>query len=160
MGLFFLQFTVLGLANHAGEGYLTTGQRDFVYYALQVFVILGYLLHSLYFRFCAGKRIQSAAVGSVFSLFLVCVILLCALDHASLLYVIVSMAAALCLGCIGGAAHHRMSLETVTGANVARCMGLGSAAAVALQYLLQIRAGVSPLLPVFMTAAFFRSFTL
>lgn len=37
----FLQFTVLGLANHAGEGYLTHGQRDLVYYALQVFVISG-----------------------------------------------------------------------------------------------------------------------
>lgn len=40
----FLQFTVLGLANHAGEGYLSAEQRDLVYYALQVFVIGGYVL--------------------------------------------------------------------------------------------------------------------
>ena len=53
----FLQFTVLGLANHAGEGYLTTGQRDLVYYALQVFVILGYLLHALFYHFYAGKKV-------------------------------------------------------------------------------------------------------
>ena len=54
----FLQFTVLGLANHAGEGHLAAEQRDMVYYALQVFVILGFLLHCLYFRFCTRKRTQ------------------------------------------------------------------------------------------------------
>ena len=46
-----------------------------------------------------------------------------------------------------------MSLETLTGATVARCMGIGSAVAVILQYLLQIRWGVTPLLPFFMLGA-------
>ena len=151
----FLQFTVLGLANHAGEGYLATGQREKVYYALQVFVILGYLLYSLFFRYCAGKRIRNTVAAAVLGLFLVCVILMSVTGFASLLYVIVSMAAALCLGALGGAAHLRMSRATLTDARVARCMGLGSAAAVVLQYLLQIRWGVTPLLPVFMLAAFF-----
>lgn len=31
----FLQFTVLGLANHAGEGYLTTALREQVYYMVK-----------------------------------------------------------------------------------------------------------------------------
>ena len=150
----FLQFTVLGLANHAGEGYLSVPQRDRVYYALQVFVILGYLLYSLFFRFCTGKRIRSAAAAFVFGGFLVCGILLFALGRASLLYVLVSMAAALCLGSLGGAVHRRMSMETLADTPVARCMGLGSALAVVLQYLLQIRNGVVPLLPLFMLAAF------
>ena len=150
----FLQFTVLGLANHAGEGYLRTGQRERVYYALQVFVILGYLLYALYSRFRAEKRIRSTAAYSVFSLFLICGILLFALDRASILNVVVSMAAVLCLGAVGGAAHRRMSRATLTDARVARCMGFGSAAAVALQYLLQLRWGITPLLPVFMLAAY------
>ena len=42
----FLQLTVLGLGNHAGEGYLELRLREMVYYALQVFAILGFL--------CAG----------------------------------------------------------------------------------------------------------
>ena len=82
----FLQFTVLGLANHAGEGYLATAQRDLVYYALQVFVILGYLLHSLFFRYCAGKRARGVMAGAVLGLFFAGMILLCALGHDSLLY--------------------------------------------------------------------------
>ena len=150
----FLQFTVLGLANHAGEGYLSTGQRELVYYALQVFVILGYLLYSLFDRFCAGNRIRKITAAIVFGLFFTCVTLMLTAGNDSLLSVAVSMAAALCLGVIGGAVHYRMSLECAAGAEVARFMGLGSAAAVVLQYLLQIRWGVSSFLPLFMLAAF------
>lgn len=149
----FLQFTVLGLANHAGEGYLPTEQRELVYYALQVFVILGYVLNSLLFRFCRNMRIQKAIMYAVFGIFTACVAVMLVFAPDSLWYVIVSMVSVLCLGAIGGGAHYRMSMETVTDANVARCMGLGSAAAVVMQYLLQICWGVTPLLPVFMLAA-------
>ncbi len=150
----FLQFTVLALANHAGEGYLTTAQRDLVYYGLQIFVILGYVLYSLFYRFCAHRRSQTIIAYVILGLFLLCGILLFAVGHDSLLYVIVAMIAVLCLGVIGGAAHLRMSMASACGARVARCMGLGSAAAVILQYLLQICWGVTPLLPLFMLAAF------
>lgn len=154
----FLQFTVLGLANHAGEGYLATGEREFVYYALQVFVILGFLLHAVYARHCAADQkasgIRKGIAYTVFGIFFACAAVMVFAGYDSMLYVIVSMAAALCVGLTGGAAHYRMSLETVTGAAVAKSMGIGSAAAVVLQYLLQIRQGISPLLPVFMLAAF------
>ena len=61
----FLQFIVLGLANHAGEGYLSTGQRDLVYYALQVFVILGFLLHAFFARLCVKNQIVSGIRNGV-----------------------------------------------------------------------------------------------
>ena len=150
----FLQFTVLGLANHAGEGYLDTQQREQVYYALQVFVISGFVLYSLFFRFCAAKSIGRLIAYGTFGLFFACGVLLFALRCDSAQYVVVSMIAALCLGCIGGAANLRMSWGTVTGGTIAKCMGLGSAVAVVLQYLLQIRFGATPLLPVFMLAAY------
>lgn len=156
----FLQFTVLALANHAGEGYLTPVQRDRVYYALQVFVILGYLLHSLFFHFDKEKRIRKAGAAGAFSLFLICVTLMLTAGTASLLNVVVSMIAVLCLGGIGGAVHYRMSLETGKGRAVARCMGFGSAAAVLFQYLLQIRWDVTAFLPVFLLAVFLLTFFL
>ena len=153
----FLQFTVLGLANHAGEGFLTTGQRELVYYVLQVFVILGFLLHAFFARFCMNGQNRSGMrkgiAYTVFGLFFACVAVMLLTGTDSLFYVIVSMIAALGLGGIGGAVHLRMSLETLTGATVARCMGIGSAVAVILQYLLQIRWGVTPLLPFFMLGA-------
>lgn len=150
----FMQFTVLGLANHAGEGCLTTAQRDMVYYSLQIFVIAGYVLYSLFYRFMQGKRAGKPAAVSVFGLFPVCCILLSLTRQDSVFYVAVSMAAALCLGALGGAAHLRMSMAAFSGAGAARCMGLGSSAAIVLQYLLQIRWGVTPFLPVFMLAAY------
>ena len=50
----FLQFTVLGLGNHAGEGWLSTGRRELVYYTLQVFVILGFLAYAAADRLIRG----------------------------------------------------------------------------------------------------------
>ena len=149
----FLQFTVLGLANHAGEGYLSTAQRDLVYYALQIFVILGFVLYSLFERFLQGKHSRKPIAYFVTGLFMAGCILLAVADRDSLFYVIVSMASALCIGTFGGAAHLRMSASTVEGTEVARCMGIGSSAAIVLQYLLQIRLGPSPLMPAFMFAA-------
>lgn len=160
----FLQFTVLALANHAGDGYLRTGQREKMYYALQVFVILGYLLHSLFAhavskdscgpRTRGGSLAGRAAAYGVPSVFLVCMVIMLVSGPASLLYVAVSLTASLCLGAIGGAVHCRMSHEMGMGADVAWCMGTGSAAAVLGQYILQIKWGRTPLLPVFMAAAF------
>lgn len=151
----FLQFTILGLANHAGEGYLTIGQRELVYYALQVFVILGYLMYSIFVRLCMRSSIRKGITVIIFGLFFAAVTVMLAAGHDSLMNVVVSMMSALCLGSIGGAVHHRMSMETVTGAGVARSMGIGSAIAVLAQYLVQIRWGVTPYLPVFMLAACF-----
>ncbi len=151
----FLQFTVLGIANHAGAGYLSTSRREQIYYALQVFVILGYLLYSLFYHFCSEKRFRKAFSYAVCCVFFVCVSMMLIVDSASLLSVIVSMLAALCLGGIGGAVHLRMSLGTAAGADTAHCMGLGSAAAVVLQYLLQIREVPAPVLSLFMMASLF-----
>ena len=110
----FLQFTVLGLANHAGEGYLTTGHRELVYYALQIFVILGFLLHAAFARLCGNSQkrsgIRKGIAYTVFGLFFACVAAMLLTGTDSLFNVVVSMMAALCLGSIGGAAHVRMSM--------------------------------------------------
>ena len=47
----FLQFAVLGLGNHAGEGLLSDSRRELVYYGLQVLVILGFLGYAAAERF-------------------------------------------------------------------------------------------------------------
>ncbi len=150
----FLQFAVLGLGNHAGEGYLPTEQRELVYYALQVFVILGFLAYSVFDRRVEEPRLRRAAAIVVLGFFCVGEAVMLAADRGSLFYLVVTMAVMPCLGGIGGAVYHRMSRETAVGAKTAQVMGFGSALAVALQYFLQLQWGVTPLLPVFMLAAF------
>lgn len=156
-GFVFLQFTVLALANHAGEGDLSTGQRDIVYYVLQVFVILGFLLYSVFVRLCAGHRKLSdnrnVITHIVFGIFASCVVVMLYAGTDSMFYVIISMFAVLLLGVIGGMTHYRMSVETMVRTDVARSMGVGSITAVMLQYLFQIRFGISPFLVIFMLAS-------
>ncbi len=161
----FLQYTVLNLANHAGEGFLTSMQRDHVYYGLQVSVILGFLIHAVIFRIFSKRQI--AAVNrkrisyTVLGLFFACMAAMLMTGTDSIFYVAVSMAAVLCLGAVCGAVHLRMSLNTLRSLDTAKCMGIGSAAAILLQYLLQIKWGISPLLPVFMLGSLiFMAYTL
>lgn len=57
----FLQLTVSGLGNRAGEGCLSTERREFVYYALQVFVILGFFAYAAADRDelrCNARRVK------------------------------------------------------------------------------------------------------
>ena len=150
----FLQFAVLRLGNSAGEGYLSTQRRELVYYALQVFVILGFIGYAAFDRLPVGTRVRRGVAFFVLGVFCAGAAVLLAADRGSLFYLIVTLAVMPCLGGIGGAVYHRMSRETAAGAKTARSMGFGCSIAVVLQYLLQIQLGATPLLPVFMLAAF------
>ena len=142
----FLQFTVLWMGNHAREGYLAVDQREKVYYVIQVFVILGFFSHAALHRF----RRLTAAVLAVFFAGTAAMLVM----EASRPYLAVTFVTVFCLGWLGGAVFLRMSRAVTAGERAAWAMGLGSAAAVALQYPLQLQWGPTPPLPVFMLAAF------
>ena len=149
----FLQFTVLGLGNRAGEGYLSAGRRELVYYVLQVFVILGFLAYAGADRLIRGERARRTLLGAALAAFAAAAAAMLFAGRASRFYLAVTYAVMPCLGCLGGAVYRRMSRASAAGEKTARSMGIGSAAAVALQYVLQLRWGVTPLLPVFALGA-------
>ena len=149
----FLQFTILNLANHAGEGYLPMEQREQVYYIVQVFVILGFFPHAAARRLFEKNCVLKGVTAAVLAVFLAGGTVLF-LSEGSRLQMIVTYATVFCLGFLGGVVFLRMSQATAAGMDTAWSLGLGSAAAVALQYPLQLRWGVTPPLPVFMLAAF------
>ena len=150
----FLWMTVLIPANHAGEGRLSARQMESVYYILQVFLVGGFLSYAALTRFHPGGRFRRGFATGALAVFFAGGVVLLFADRSTPFYVAVTMAVMLCLGGIGGAVYHRMSLETASGTATARCMGVGSAVAVLLQFLLQLRWGQSLLLPFFMLAAF------
>ncbi len=149
----FLWVTVLAPASRAGEGRLSVEQLEMVYYVQQVFLILGFLSYSALCRFFSAGRFRQAAAAFFFAAFFAGVAVLLFADKARPFYLFAARAAVLCLGGLGGAVYHRMSRETASGTATALCMGLGSALAIALQYVLQIQ-WQSPLLPFVMLAAF------
>ena len=149
----FVQLVVLGLGNRAGEGYLSAERREMVYYALQVFVILGFLAYAAADRLLHGARARRGLLCAALAVLTAGAATMLFAGRDSLFYVILTYAVMPCLGCLGGAVYHRMSRETAAGEKTARSMGVGCAVAVALQFFLQLRWGVTPLLPVALLAA-------
>ena len=150
----FLQLTVLGLGNHAGEGFLSPERRELVYYALQAFVILGFLTYAATDRLICRAHVHKRITAAVLAVFAIGTAVMLFADKATRFYLIVTYTVVLCLGYLGGATYHRMSRETAAGGKTAQSMGLGCAIAIALQFVLQIQWGITPFLPVFMLAAF------
>ena len=153
LSFMFLQMALLGLANHAGEGLLSSEKREHIYYVLQVLVIIGF------WGFAATESfVKSGAVRKIINILALSALaagtLIMSLnDKATVFYITVSFAVMPFLGGLGGAVYYRMSRLCVTGRKIAGSMGIGCAAAVALQYVLQLRWGETPLLPFFMIAA-------
>lgn len=148
----FVQYVALRCCNQAGSGYLPEAKQELVYYAVQVFVILGFLTYGL------TSRIRNASVRTVV---LRCVLALLPAASLGLLFaptdlmlsVILAFAAALLLGYAGGAVYLYMAEATAAGLHTGLAMGVGCAAAVGLQYVLQLRWCVTPLLCAVMLAA-------
>ena len=149
----FLQLTVLWMGNHAGEGVLlSAAQRENVYYVLQIFVIPGFLSYAAVRRF-----IRNARTRRVFALCAVAVLLagsgVLLFAQRTPFYLFAAYVTVFCLGYLGGAVYARMGEAAATGEHIARSMGIGCAAGIALQFFLQLQWGVTPLLPVCMLAA-------
>lgn len=150
---YFLWVTVLALATHAGEGWLSARQMELAYYAQQVFLILTFLGCGIFHRRLPDRFCRSLAIGAAGVFFVGNVVMLTA-DKGTAFYLAVSAAVLVCLGSLTSTVYFRMSRETAAGVATARCMGVGSSLGILLQYLLQTRWGQSPLLPLFMLAAF------
>jgi hypothetical protein len=149
----FLQLSLLGLGNHAGEGLLANSNRELVYYRFQLLVIMGFVGYCVAERYFKGSSALKYIGITDLSVLAAGSVILSLADNKTMLYVFATFAVMPFLGCLGGAVYHRMSIETAAGHKTALRMGIGCAAAVALQYVLQLQWGKTPLLPVFMLKA-------
>ena len=145
----FLQYVILRFCNEAGRGWLSDSWQEFVYYAVQIFVILGFFAHAL-----AKRLIGRAVLRCLLALLLIAAAGLALTPTDTALSVVFAFASALLLGCAGGAVYLQMAAQTGAGSRTGAAMGVGCSAAVALQYVLQLRWSVFPLLCVVTAAAF------
>ena len=142
-----LQLCVLWLGNRAGEGWLSVERQELVYYAIQVFAILGFVGWGFLPR---GARRGALAAALVLACAGTAALLLCA--HGPF-YAAATFLTVLCVSCLGGAVNTRMAAALTRGLPAAPGLGVGAAAAVLLQYVLQIRWTLTPLLAVLLLAA-------
>ena len=146
----FIQYTVLRLANAAGRGYLSDSEQEWVYYIIQAIVIAGFLVFAAVGRTKAGRAAVTAslavcAAGSGFIIFA---------PTESAAYLAVTGICVFCLGFFGGAVYLGMAKAAGRGERVGRRMGLGCGAALVLQYLIQLKWTVVPLICVFLAGSF------
>ena len=141
----FLMLSVLRIASHAGDGFLSVRQQEMVYYVLQIFVILGFLAYAFVRRRRRNRMELGVRIG-ILAAFFVCVTAML-FGKSSPVYMATAFLAAICLGYLGGAVYERMGEFAGAGGRVAAVGSVGYAAGIALQYLLQFWRGGSPLLP-------------
>lgn len=148
----FLMLSVLRIASHAGDGFLSVRQQEMVYYVLQIFVILGFLAYAFVRRRRRNRMERGVRIG-ILAAFFVCVEAML-FGKSSPVYMAIAFLAAICLGYLGGAVYERMGEFAGAGGRVAAVGSVGYAAGIALQYLLQFWRGGSPLLPAVILLAF------
>ena len=148
----FLMLSVLRIASHAGDGFLSVQQQEMVYYVLQIFVILGFFAYAFVRRRHRIRMERGVRIG-ILAAFFVCVTAML-FGKSSPAYMAIAFLAAICLGYLGGAVYERMGEFAGAGGRVAAVGSVGYAAGIALQYLLQFWRGGSPLLPAAILLAF------
>ena len=153
-----IQFVTLRLSNQAGSGYLETEKQELVYLFIQIIVILGFLLHTLFYRLIGTKaRKQPGYEGTVAAVLAVLAagvgIMLFA-GEGSVFYLTVTGISDLCLGFIIGTVYLKLSRIIEDGAKAGACVGCGYAAAIALQYVFQLQWTVKAVLSVLLIASF------
>ena len=148
----FLMLSVLRIASHAGDGFLSVQQQEMVYYVLQIFVILGFFAYAFVRERHRIHMERGLRIG-ILAAFFVCVTAML-FGKSSPVYMAITFLAATCLGYLGGAVYERMGEFAGAGGRVAAVGSVGYAAGIALQYLLQFWRGGSPLLPAAMLLAF------
>ena len=150
----FVQFIILRMSNQAGRGYLEEQRQELVYLFIQLVVIGGFFSHALIKskvqseKACKGATLVSLALcmaGTAVMLFS---------PAASLFYLMVTGLSVFFLGFTGGAVYCQLASLNADKARTGLCVGAGYAAAVALQFCLQLQWTVIPALSVMLVVAF------
>lgn len=148
----FIQLVFLRLGNQAGSGFLSKELSEKVYYAIQIFVILGFFLFALLRRVRSEGFRRAADLCSI-TVLAICALILLFIPTSSALSLVLTAAGALCLGAVGGCVYLRMAQAAHGGVRVEICLFAGCSVPVLLQYVFQLKRTVSPALAVLTAAA-------
>ncbi len=151
---FLMQFLILRLANQSGRGFLPEEQQELVYCFLQIFVLLGFFIHTLFITLCASQKAGRILRAASLSVCFVGAVMMLLMPSDSAAYLAFTGVTVFLIGFIGGAVYLKMSQMIESGARAGLCLGIGYASAIALQYCTQLRWTVTPLIAVLLAMAF------
>ena len=148
----FIQLVFLRLGNKAGLGLLPDAVTEKVYYAIQVFVILGFVVFSLVGKKAAGVCLRVVSLCSVIVL-AYCTLMMIFVPSDSFYSLFLTALGSVHLGFIGGLVYLKMARAAHEGVKVAICLSFGCSLPILLQYLLQLKWTVTPALAVITVGA-------
>lgn len=146
------QLIILRLGNQAGRGYLSEARQTLVYCFIQIAVILGFLFHALIYRRTRGAGAYKRALAAALGIVLIGAEIMLFAPEGSAFYLAVTGLTVFALGLTGGAVYLRLSAYTACCEHAGVCLSAGYAAAIALQYIFQLRWTVKPALAVLLLA--------
>jgi len=149
----FLYTTTLQLGSSAAAEVLPARQQEQLYYVQQIFLLLGFVSFAALHRPLRTARRRRALTAAAAFIFAAGVAVLFAVRSDAVCRC-VAPATVLCLAYLGALVYWRMSEAAGRGGRIGASMGVGAAAAYAMQFLMQIWRGGAALLPAAMLAAF------
>ena len=150
----FVQFIILRMGNQAGRGFLAEQHQELVYLFIQIVVICGFFSHALIKPRLLSEKLKNGLTVSSLALCMSGALVMLFSPADSLLYLVTTGLTVFFLGCTGGAVYYRLAALTAKKTRAGLCIGTGYAAAVALQFCLQLQWTVIPALSVLLAAAF------
>ncbi len=148
----FIQLVFLRLGNKAGLGLLPDYAAEKVYYAIQIFVIFGFVFFALTGKRAAGLCLRIVSLVSV-TVLAYCTLMMLFVPADSFYYLFLTAVGAIHLGFIGGSVYFKMAQAAHSGVKVSICLSFGCSLPILLQYLLQLKWTVTPALAVLTAAA-------
>ena len=142
----FIQFIILRMSNQAGRGYLEEQYQEFVYLFIQLVVIGGFFIHALIRTKVRSEKNYKRLTLVSLALCMTGTAVMLFSSAASLFYLAVTGLSVFFLGFTGGAVYSQIVSLTANKARAGFCIGTGYAAAVALQFCLQLQWTVVPAL--------------
>ena len=150
----FIQLAVLRLANQAGRGYLSDIKQEKVYLFIQIAAILGFLGYALFRSVKGVQRLKKPLLATAAALCLIGAETMLFCSFASKLYLIVTSISVVLVGFVGAAVYERLALSAGSQKHMGLCIGAGYAIAVALQFCLQLKWTVTPVLALLLLLSF------
>ena len=149
-----IQLITLRLSNLAGQGYLEKENQEYVYPFIQIIVILGFLLHTLFQKIINKRSSYINTVTGIITVLTAGTVVLLFSYEGSTVYIGITGLTVLCLGFFIGAVYLKLSKIIADGAKAGACIGIGYAAAVALQYVFQLQWTFKPVLLILVIVSF------
>ncbi|MBR3424108.1 MAG: hypothetical protein IKG80_06415, partial [Clostridia bacterium] len=148
----FIQLVFLRFGNKAGLGLLPDAIAENVYYAIQIFVILGFAVFALVKRLYADVCVRIVSLCSVIVL-AYCALMMIFVPSDSFMSLFMTATGSVHLGFVGGFVYLKMAQAAHNGVKIAICLSFGCSVAILLQYVLQLKWTVTPLLAILTVAS-------